>query len=50
LHCVIHGSTLFVYTHAAVWASKLRFYQGAILKNVSPHIQTQLDYVKMRLL
>lgn len=49
-HCVIHGSTLFVYTSAAVWASKLRFYQNTILKNVSPHVQTALDYVKIRLL
>jgi len=50
LHCVIHGSTLFVYTSAAVWASKLRFYQNTILKNVSLHVQTALVQVKIRLL
>ena len=50
INCIIHGNTLFIYTNAAVWASKLRFYQGAILKNVSPHVPTILDYVKIRLL
>lgn len=50
VHCVVHGNTLFVYTSSAVWASKLRFYQGTILKKVSPYVQTSLDYVKVRLL
>jgi hypothetical protein len=50
LHCVVHGNTLFVYTSAAVWASQLRFYQGAILKNVSPHVRIPLAQVKIRLL
>lgn len=49
LHCVVHTNTLFVYTSAAVWASQLRFYQSAILKNVSPHVKIPLAQVKIRL-
>ena len=49
LHCVIHDTTLFVYTDAAIWSSQLRFYQNEILTVISPIIQNSIKSVQIRL-
>lgn len=46
--CAIRDDTLIIYTHAAAWASQLRFYQTAILDAVKPSITT-LKRVQIRL-
>lgn len=48
--CVIHNTTLLVYTNTAVWASKLRFYQAAILKVITPVIEKPVTRIQIRLI
>ncbi len=48
LHCVIHDSTLLIYTDAAVWSSQLRFYQTAILTIVEKDVKRiQIRLIKL---
>lgn len=50
LQCVIHGTTLLIYTDAAVWSSQLRFYQNAMLEAVTLQFQKNLLRVQIRLI
>jgi hypothetical protein len=48
LHCVIHDSTLLIYTDAAVWSSQLRFYQNTILAIVEQGLKRiQIRLIKL---
>jgi hypothetical protein len=48
LHCVIHDSTLLIYTDAAVWSSQLRFYQNTILAIVEQGVKRiQIRLIKL---
>jgi hypothetical protein len=38
-HCLVKDNKLLIYTDSSVWASQLRFYQGAILATTSPLIE-----------
>jgi hypothetical protein len=49
LHCVIHDTTLLIYTDAAVWSSQLRFYQNQILEVTAQQLQKNLQRVQIRL-
>jgi hypothetical protein len=49
LHCVIHDTTLLIYTDAAVWSSQLRFYQTTILEIVARQFQQSVQRVQIRL-
>ncbi len=47
LHCVIHDTTLLIYSDAAVWSSQLRFYQAAILNVVEQSVKrVQIRLIK----
>jgi hypothetical protein len=39
LYCVIHDTTLLIYTDLAVWSSQLRFYETTILAAVGQSIK-----------
>lgn len=49
LYCVIHDSTLVIYTDAAVWSSQLRFYQTVLLEIASSFVQIPVKRVQVRL-
>ncbi len=49
LHCVVHGTTLLIYTNAAVWSSQLRFYEMAILDAISLFVISPVKRVQIRL-
>lgn len=48
-HCVLHDTTLVVYSDAPVWSSQLRFYQRAILAAIQPIISEPIKTIQIHL-
>jgi len=46
LYCVVHDTTLIIYTDSAVWSSQLRFYRATILAAV----EKPIERIQIRLL
>lgn len=49
LHCVIHDTTLFIYTDASVWSSQLRFYNSTILVAIQKIVAEPIKTIQIRL-
>ncbi len=49
LHCVVHDTTLLIYTDAAIWSSQLRFHSTTILAIIAPLVSQTIKRVEIRL-
>lgn len=49
-HCLISRNTLVVYTDSAMWASQLRFYQQAMLKNAAALTREPIAKVQVKII
>ncbi len=49
LHCVLHDTTLLLYTDASVWASQLRFYSPTVLTAITPSVLQPVNRIEIRI-
>ncbi len=50
LHCVLNDARLLIYTHSAVWASQIRFYQDDILTKLQADAQLKIARIHVKIL